>query len=62
MPSLTEARKRAKAKYESKILKRIMIEFYPQNVALLEKVLEQDSKQAYIKKLIYSDIKKEVGE
>ena len=57
MPPLTEARKRAKAKYDGKILKRIMIEFYPQDAELLQKVMEQDSKQGYIKDLIRKDLK-----
>ena len=58
MPPLTEAQKRRKAKYDGKILKRIMIEFYPQDAELLQKVTEQESKQAYIKELIRKDLNK----
>ena len=58
MPPLTEAQKRRKAKYDEKILKRVMIEFYPQDAELLQKVSEQDSKQAYIKELIRKDLNK----
>ncbi len=54
---LTEAQKRRKAKYDGKILKRVMIEFYPQDADLLQKVMEQESKQAYIKDLIRKDLK-----
>ena len=57
MPPLTEAQKRRKAKYDGKILKRVMIEFYPQDAELLQKVMEQESKQAYIKELIKKDLK-----
>lgn len=57
MPPLTEAQKRRKAKYDGKILKRVMIEFYPQDAELLEKVKSQPSQQAYIKELIRKDLK-----
>ena len=53
--SLTEAQKRAKAKYNAKATK-ITVEFYPQDVELLNKVNEQTSKQGYIKELIRKDI------
>ena len=55
MPPLTEARKRAKAKYNEKVSK-ITIEFYPADAELLQKVQEQESKQKYIKDLIRKDI------
>ena len=56
MPPLTEARKRAKAKYNSKVTK-VSIEFYPNDAELLKKLQEQPSKQGYIKDLIRKDLK-----
>ena len=56
MPPLTEAQKRAKAKYNSKVTK-VSIEFYPSDADLLKKVQEQENKQAYIKELIRKDLK-----
>lgn len=53
--ALTEAQKRAKAKYNAKA-KKILIEFYPQDADLLKKVQEQENKQGYIKDLIRKDI------
>jgi tRNA U54 and U55 pseudouridine synthase Pus10 len=52
---LTEAQKRAKAKYNQKVTK-VTIEFYPSDAELLEKVQEQENKQAYIKELIKKDL------
>lgn len=57
MPPLTEAQKRAKAKYRSKSVKKLLIEFYPSDAELYEKVQEQENKQGYIKELIKKDIK-----
>ena len=57
MPPLTEARKKAKAKYNQKVSK-ITIEFYPTDAELLAKVNEQPSKQGYIKELIRKDLNK----
>lgn len=54
--SLTDAQKRAKAKYNEKVTK-ITIEFYPQDAELLQKVNEQPNKQGYIKDLIKKDIR-----
>lgn len=58
MPPLTEARKRAKAKYNEKV-SRVTIEFYPADAELIEKVKSQPSKQRYIKSLIKKDIEQE---
>lgn len=55
MPPLTEARKRAKAKYNEKV-KRISIEFYPADMELYDRVKSQESIQKYIKDLIKKDI------
>ena len=56
VPPLSEARKRAKSKYNEKVT-RVTIEFYPHEADLVQKVNEQPSKQAYIKSLIRKDIK-----
>jgi hypothetical protein len=56
MPPLTEARKRAKAKYSEKVSK-VTIEFYPTDAELLAKVKSQPSQQRYIKDLIKKDLK-----
>ncbi len=56
MPPLTEAQKKAKAKYNSKVTK-VSIEFYPSDAELLKKVQSQENKQAYIKELIRKDLK-----
>ena len=55
MPPLTEAQKRAKAKYNSKVTK-VSIEFYPSDADLLQKVQEQSNKQKYINELIRKDL------
>ena len=57
MPPLTEAQKRAKKKYYDKGVKKILLEFYPSDAELYDKVQEQPSKQAYIKDLIRKDLK-----
>jgi hypothetical protein len=51
---LTDAQKKAKAKYKKKI-KRITIEFYPTEIDLWEHLQKQDAKQTYIKELIRKD-------
>ena len=57
MPPLTEARKRAKAKYGEKV-KRITVAFYPTEAEIWEKLQSQDNKQGYIKDLIRKDLNK----
>ena len=57
MSPLTEAQKRAKAKYKSQTVKKILLEFYPSDIELYEKVQEQPNKQGYIKELIKKDLK-----
>lgn len=54
--ALTDAQKRAKAKYNEKVTK-VTIEFYPTDADLLQKLQEQTSKQAYLKDLIRKDLK-----
>ena len=56
MPPLTEAQKRAKAKYNSTVTK-VSIEFYPADAELLKKIREQPNKQKYIKDLIRKDLR-----
>ena len=53
--AITEAQKRAKAKYKAKV-KQVLIEFYPQDEELWKKLQDQESKQMYIKDLIRKDI------
>lgn len=55
--ALTEAQKRAKKKYNSKVVKKILLEFYPSDIELYEQVQAQENKQGYIKSLIRKDLK-----
>lgn len=55
--TLTDAQKRAKAKYKRDKIKKLMIEFYPSDAELYEKVQSQPNKQGYIKDLIRKDLK-----
>ena len=55
---LTEAQRKAKAKYKSQSVKKILLEFYPSDIELYEKIQEQSNKQGYIKELIRKDLKK----
>ena len=50
-----EAIKRAKAKYNEKVVK-VTIELYPTDKDIIDKLQEQPSKQKYIKDLIRKDI------
>ena len=54
---MTEAQKRAKAKYRQKT-KRIYVDFYPTEIALIEHIEKQPKKQTYIKNLIRKDMNK----
>ena len=58
MSPLTEAQKRAKQKYYDGKVKKILLEFYPSDIELYEKVQEQPNKQGYIKELIRKDLNK----
>lgn len=53
----TEAQKRAKAKYARDKVKKMLLEFYPSDAELYEKVQSQENKQGYIKDLIRKDLK-----
>ena len=56
--ALTDAQRRAKAKYKSNNVKKILVEFYPSDAELYEKLQEQPNKQGYIKELIRKDMMK----
>lgn len=53
---MTEAQKRAKAKYQQKV-NRLHVDFYPTETELWEHIEKQEKKQTYIKDLIRSDMK-----
>ena len=53
---MTEARKRAKAKYQDKV-NRFTVDFYPTEADLWEHINKQDNKQGYIKSLVRADMK-----
>lgn len=55
---MTEAQKRAKAKYKEKV-NRLCVDFYPTETALWEHLQNQPKKQTYIKDLILADMKGE---
>ena len=54
--ALTEAQKRAKAKYTNEKVKRLTVSFYPAEAELWDKLQAQENKQGYIKDLIRKDI------
>ena len=54
----TEAQKRAKAKYKSEKVKKVLLEFYPTEADLVEHLNKQEKKQTYIKSLIKADMEK----
>ena len=56
MMALTEAQKKARERYRSKSVKKMLLEFYPGDTELYEKVQAQPNKQGYIKDLIRKDI------
>ena len=58
MPPLTEAQKRAKARYNAKMVTKVSLELYPSDEDIIKKLQEQPSKQAYIKELIRKDLRK----
>jgi hypothetical protein len=53
--ALTEAQKKAKAKYSEKV-KRLTVSFYPTEAELWDKLQSQENKQGYIKDLIKKDL------
>lgn len=55
--ALTEAQKRAKAKYNNEKVKKLTVAFYPADTELWDKLQEQPNKQGYIKDLIRKDLK-----
>lgn len=57
MAPLTDAQRRAKAKYKAEKVKKILVEFYASDTELWDKLQEQTNKQGYIKDLIRKDLK-----
>lgn len=55
---MTEAEKRAKAKYKKTKVKRFTLDFSPADMELLEHIEKQPKKQTYIKDLIRKDMNK----
>lgn len=58
MAEQSEAQKRAKSKYKSEKVKKVLLEFYPTETDLVEHLEKQEKKQTYIKSLIREDMKK----
>lgn len=56
--TLTDAQRRAKAKYTSEKVKRLTVSFYPAEAELWDKLQTQENKQGYIKELIKKDLKR----
>lgn len=56
----TEAQQRAKKAYRDKG-KRMTIDFYPQEMDLVEWIAQQEPKQTYIKDLIRKDMEQNQG-
>lgn len=56
--TMTEAQKRAKAKYRKKV-NRLSIDFHPTEDELWEHINKQQKKQTYIKDLVRRDMKGE---
>ena len=54
--ALTEAQKRAQAKYKKSKVTQIGLSFYPSESDLLEHLREQPNKAGYIKELIRKDM------
>ncbi len=55
---MTDAQKRAKAKYRPKV-KRLTLDFYPTEADLITHIEKQPKKQTYIKDLVRKDMKGE---
>lgn len=56
---MTEAQKRAKAKYNQNNVTRFRIDFYPTEQDLWEHINNQPKKQTYIKELVRADMNKQ---
>ena len=54
--AMTDAQKRASAKYKAEKVKKILLEFYPSDAEIWNKLQTQENKQGYIKNLIRKDI------
>lgn len=58
---ISEASKRAKAKYAKEKTKRVVVAFYPPDAKILAWVNQQPNKAGYIKDLIRQDMAKNAG-
>ena len=58
---MTEAQKKAKAKYKAKV-NRFTVDFYPTEADIYEHFSNQDKKQTYLKNLIREDMNKRQGD
>lgn len=57
--ALTDAQKRANAKYARDKVKQVGVKFYPADEELYEWVKSRDNVQGYIKELIRADMERE---
>ena len=57
MSPMTDAQRKAKAKYKAEKVKKILVEFYASDTELWDRLQEQPNKQGYIKDLIRKDLK-----
>ena len=55
---VSDAQKRATAKYQSERTKSVAIRFFPSDMDLYEHLQRQDSKAGYIKALIRADMER----
>lgn len=56
---LTEAQRRAKAKYQSEKVKQIQVKFYPSDSELIQWMEENNYKGSWVKDLIKREFEKE---
>ena len=56
--AVTEAQKRASAKYQREKVKRISTSFYPDDSDIWDHLNNQTNKQGYIKQLIRADMER----
>ncbi|MEY8436560.1 hypothetical protein AAK967_02285 [Atopobiaceae bacterium 24-176] len=59
--ALTDAQKRAMAKYRKNNVKTVAVAFYPADADLLGWLGEQPNKAGYIKRLIREDMERRAG-
>lgn len=59
---ISEAQKRATAKYQREKVKRFSVAFYPDDMPLWELINQQPNKQGYVKDLIRADMERKAAE